>query len=172
MAHTLNNWTRMPPISEQLQYPGIETADFSVARFLLAPGRAYEASVKMFEPYTEIREPNEVARAAGRNLLAGSLQKKRRCTVYVNNRLEGCAPMTIAAILKDLRIPRRAIEVRPTDGGWMVYESDGLRPCYERKEYAISYARFLGNSVKRNVQVLDEAGNVVEDLGLPFSNQP
>ncbi len=34
VAHTLNHWTRMPTISEQLEVEGVETADFSVARFI------------------------------------------------------------------------------------------------------------------------------------------
>jgi hypothetical protein len=41
VAHVFNSWTRMPPVSEQLALAGIETASFSVSRFLLKPGRSY-----------------------------------------------------------------------------------------------------------------------------------
>jgi uncharacterized protein YecE (DUF72 family) len=99
VAHVFNNWTRMPAISEQLAIDGSETAAFTACRFLLAPGRAYEAAVKAFGPYTGIKEPNEDARSAARRVLEHSLQKKRRGYIYVNNRLEGCAPLTIDGFL-------------------------------------------------------------------------
>ena len=99
VAHVFNNWTRMPSIGEQIAIEGSETADFSVSRFLLKPGRSYEDSVKAFQPYTEIKEPNEEARGAARQILQQSMVKKRKGYIYVNNRLEGCAPMTIDGFL-------------------------------------------------------------------------
>ena len=99
VAHVFNNWTRMPSIAEQLAIEGSDTADFTVARFLLKPGRSYEESVKTFEPYRGIKEPNEEARTAAQKILEQSMVKKRRATIYVNNRLEGCAPLTIDAFL-------------------------------------------------------------------------
>jgi uncharacterized protein YecE (DUF72 family) len=99
VAHVFNNWTRMPSIGEQIAIEGCDTADFSVSRFLLKPGRSYEESVKAFQPYTEIKEPNEEARNAAATILQQSMVKKRRSYIYVNNRLEGCAPMTIDGFL-------------------------------------------------------------------------
>jgi len=99
VAHTYNSWTRMPPVSEQMELAGNETADFSVSRFLLKPGRSYADAVKGFQPYTGIKEPNENARIAANKLLQQSLLRKRRGYIYVNNRLEGCAPLTIDGIL-------------------------------------------------------------------------
>ncbi len=101
VAHVFNNWTRMPSIAEQLDLADSETADFSVSRFLLKPGRSYEEAVRTFDPYKSIQEPNEDARNAARKLVKGALQKKRRSYIYVNNRLEGNAPLTIDAILSD-----------------------------------------------------------------------
>ena len=99
VAHTYNSWTRMPPVSEQLAMEGNETADFSVSRFLLKPGRLYADAVKGFQPYTGIKEANEDARGAASKILNRSIQKRRRGYLYVNNRLEGCAPLTIEGIL-------------------------------------------------------------------------
>jgi uncharacterized protein YecE (DUF72 family) len=95
VAHAYNSWTKMPSVAEQMAMPDSETADFSVARFLLKPGRTYAEAVKKFEPYTEAQEPNEEARGA----IAG-LVKRRKGFIYVNNRLEGCAPRTISAALR------------------------------------------------------------------------
>lgn len=99
VAHVFNSWSRMPPVSEQLAMDGSETADFSVSRFLLKPGRSYEDSVKSFQPYTDIKEQNDDARSAAEKILQQSIIKKRRCSIYVNNRLEGCAPLTIDSMI-------------------------------------------------------------------------
>ena len=99
VAHVFNSWSAMPSIAEQLAMPGIETADFSVARFLLKPGRTYEQSVKLFEPYTETKEVVEDAREAGKTMIRQGKAKARPTFIYVNNRLEGSAPSTIRAML-------------------------------------------------------------------------
>ena len=51
------------------------TANFTVARALLRPGRGYEKSVRMFSTYREVKEPNAEVRAALRELL---LRAKKR----------------------------------------------------------------------------------------------
>lgn len=99
VAHVFNSWTRMPPVSEQIAIEGSDTADFTVSRFLLKPGHSYEDSVKAFQPYTDLKEPDEDARAAAKKILEQSMVKKRRCHIYVNNRLEGCAPLTLEGLL-------------------------------------------------------------------------
>ena len=57
--------------------------------------------MKVFEPYDSIKEENPEARAAGRALIADgkAAGPKRRTFVFVNNRLEGNAISTIAAIM-------------------------------------------------------------------------
>ena len=103
VAHAFNSWSRMPPISEQMRMVGIETAEFASARFLLRPGRNYEQAVKTFQPYTEVKEPYQEARDAMAKLMtpAGSSRAKQ-CYLYVNNRLEGCAPKTIYEVVSRL----------------------------------------------------------------------
>jgi uncharacterized protein YecE (DUF72 family) len=99
VAHVYNNWTRMPSIAEQLAMEGSETADFTVCRFLLKPGRSYEDAVIAFQPYKEIKERVDDARTAAEKILEASFIKKRKGYLYVNNRLEGCAPLTIEGML-------------------------------------------------------------------------
>jgi hypothetical protein len=57
--------------------------------------------VRAFEPYDSIKEENPEARAAGRALIAEgkAAGPKGRTFIYVNNRLEGNALETIAAML-------------------------------------------------------------------------
>ena len=58
--------------------------------------------VKAFEPYDSIKEENPEARAAGGALVSGGTGAgpKRRTFVFGNNRLEGNAISTIAAMLE------------------------------------------------------------------------
>ena len=58
--------------------------------------------MKAFEPYDSIKEENPQERAAGRALIAEgqAAGPKRRTFIYVNNRLEGNAISTIAAMLE------------------------------------------------------------------------
>jgi uncharacterized protein YecE (DUF72 family) len=99
VAHVLNNWTRMPPIIEQLTISGVMTTKFSVARALLKPGRAYEQAVELFSPYTEIREENPELRLGVVGAVTRCIEEGRTLYAYINNRAEGNSPKTIAAIL-------------------------------------------------------------------------
>ena len=98
VAHVFNAWSRMPELGSQLEKPGVDTADLTVVRALLAKGRTYEQAVKDFEPYELIREPNEGARDALREIATRSRERKKPAFLYVNNRLEGFAPGTIEAV--------------------------------------------------------------------------
>jgi hypothetical protein len=87
-----------------------------VARFLLKPGCKYEQAVKAFEPCDGIKEENPEAPVAGRALVAEgkAAGPKRRTFVFVNNRLEGNAISTTAAMLDWEPYTCRA--VRPARG--------------------------------------------------------
>jgi len=68
----------------------------------------------------------------------------------------------------------RIIQVRPSrnprwqkQGGWEVFEADGVSPVYcgERgRESALSYARQRAGYGRAEIQVLDEAWNVVDTI--------
>jgi uncharacterized protein YecE (DUF72 family) len=102
VTHVFNSWEAMPAVSEQMALPGSRTnPDLVAARFLLKPGRRYEDAVKAFEPYDAVKEVNAEARAAGRQLIqeGKAARPNRRTYVFVNNRLEGNALGTIAAMV-------------------------------------------------------------------------
>lgn len=98
VAHVYNSWTRMPELPLQLSEAAAQTSDFMVARALLKPGRAYEQAVEKFQPYKEIQEEHLPAREGLREILERARNKKQLAFLFVNNRLEGNAPGTIAAV--------------------------------------------------------------------------
>lgn len=102
VAHVFNSWTRMPELNHQAALPDAYTADFLVSRALLRHGRSYEQAVDKFQPYKEIQEPNPPAREGLRELIEKARQKKQTAFLFVNNRLEGNAPSTIAAVAESV----------------------------------------------------------------------
>ena len=92
----------MPSVNEQMAMLGSMTnPNLVAARFLMTPGRKYDESLKLFQPYDRLREPDEGARNAGAALIVGGerYEPRRKTFVYINNRLEGNALETIAAMI-------------------------------------------------------------------------
>jgi uncharacterized protein YecE (DUF72 family) len=98
VAHVFNSWTRMPSIGMQLDLPGSVPARFLVARALLRPGRWYADAVEAFAPYDRIRDPNPELRNDLVRLVETAEQLRIPAYLIVNNRAEGSAPLTIAAV--------------------------------------------------------------------------
>jgi uncharacterized protein YecE (DUF72 family) len=110
---------RMPPVDRQLRALGRLHRDAPgplVARWSLHAGLGYEAARHRYAPFRELVDPDPATRAplaahAARTLLAG-----RPVTVIANNKAEGSAPMTLAALADAI-----AAELARTGAG-------GLRP--------------------------------------------
>ena len=100
VAHVFNSWTRMPPIGHQLDLPGAITGPFIVARALLRPGTTYNEAVDAFSPYDRIREPNLKLRRDLVRLVQTAVKTRIPAYLLVNNRAEGSAPLTIAAVAR------------------------------------------------------------------------
>ncbi len=101
VAHIFNSWEAMPSVNEQMSLANSRSnPELCAARFLLKPGRKYEDAVKSFAPYNRTQEVNEEARVAGKKLIAEGKKEKKKTLIYVNNRLEGNALGTIAAMLE------------------------------------------------------------------------
>jgi uncharacterized protein YecE (DUF72 family) len=100
VAHVYNAWSRMPELRRQMAIPSSVTADFLVCRALLRRGRVYEEAVAKFAPYTEIQDPNPEARDSMRILIGRAREDKKMLFLFVNNRLEGNAPLTILSVVE------------------------------------------------------------------------
>ncbi len=102
VGHVFNAWTRMPAIGEQLLLHDAVTAPFIVARALLRPGRTYAQAVDAFAPYDHVQDENPSLRADLTALAKAALELRIPAYLIVNNRAEGCAPLTIAAVASRL----------------------------------------------------------------------
>lgn len=100
VAHVYNAWSKMPELQVQLAIPEAATANFGVCRALLRRGRVYEDAVKTFSPYTEVQDPNPEARDSMKILIGRAKENNEFFFMYVNNRLEGNAPITILSVVE------------------------------------------------------------------------
>jgi uncharacterized protein YecE (DUF72 family) len=99
VAHVYTAWSRMPELRYQVSIPDSSTADFAVCRALLRYGRVYEEAVARFAPYREIQDPNPQARDSMRVLIGRARENHGTLFLFVNNRLEGNAPLTILSLV-------------------------------------------------------------------------
>jgi hypothetical protein len=60
----------------------------------------YEDAVGLFAPYTAIQDPNPEARDSMRVLIGRAREEKQFLFLFVNNRLEGNAPLTILSLVE------------------------------------------------------------------------
>jgi uncharacterized protein YecE (DUF72 family) len=104
-AHVFNWWTRTPGLLEQWEAAQPLPAKFSVTRILVPPGMAYEDAVQRFQPYDHMQAPREDMRRDLVRLIRHVTEAGADAFVLVNNRAEGCAPLTIRALARELGIP-------------------------------------------------------------------
>ena len=105
-AHVYNHWTAMPHLSEQHQRLGETfTAPFTVLRLLTPLGLAYEQAVERYAPYDRIVQPQPRMRQDTTSLVKQAAAEGTSAYVLVNNRSEGCSPLTVQALLDSLTTP-------------------------------------------------------------------
>lgn len=104
-AHVFNWWTSTPSLPEQWEAARPLPGGLAVVRVLVPPGVPYEQAVERFRPYDRILAPREDMRADVVRLIRDAAAAGADAHVLVNNRSEGCAPLTIRALAKELGIP-------------------------------------------------------------------
>lgn len=103
VGHVFNSWTKMPSIGEQLEACKGISLPLMAARLLLEPGVKYETAVEAYSPYSSLQNPLPRVRKDAAKLVLEAIDRRVPAYVFVNNRLEGCAPKTIEEILKLLK---------------------------------------------------------------------
>lgn len=106
IAFLFNQWSDGTSLEFQLDQPGCWTAGFGGARLLTRPGTNYEQRERELLPYDQIRQPfPEVHAAAARMVRAAQQRGRQPLFVLCGNKLEGCAPRSVAALAEALSSP-------------------------------------------------------------------
>ena len=116
VSHVYNHWTFMPPLSEQHRLMGGSfTAPRVLFRLLTPLGLAYEQAVERYKPYDRIVQAQLQMRQETVSLIRQAAGEGRAAYVLVNNRCEGCSPLTVQALAAQLRDgPRPPRDVDPS----------------------------------------------------------
>jgi uncharacterized protein YecE (DUF72 family) len=103
IAHTYNFWSAMPMPGEQAAIVPPEEPPFTIVRLLLRPGTWYEDQREAFRPFDRLQAPDEAMRHDVVEVTNRSLARQKRVFILVNNKAEGCSPLTILELAKRLR---------------------------------------------------------------------
>ena len=103
VSHVYNHWTAMPPLSDQHRLlEQTFTAPLVVIRLLTPLGLAYEKAVERYAPYNRIIAAQPRMRQDTTALVQQVVAQGKSAYVLVNNRAEGCSPLTIQALVAGL----------------------------------------------------------------------
>lgn len=103
VAHVYNHWTAMPALSDQhLTLEKQFTAPHVVVRLLTPLGLAYEKAVEQYKPYDHIVQLQPRMRQDTVTLARQALAEGKSTYVLVNNRSEGCSPLTVQALVETM----------------------------------------------------------------------
>jgi len=100
-THCFTHWTHMPRLLEQMRAAaaaGGLQAPFFVCRLLTPRGLAYREAVDRFQPYDRLQEPMPEMRDDALRLARRAVQRNATAFILANNRAEGHAPATVAAL--------------------------------------------------------------------------
>jgi uncharacterized protein YecE (DUF72 family) len=108
VAHCFNHWEGTPSIAEQLEMPGaISSAPHVLARLLLPQGHGYEEMREAFSPFNRLQVIDEKMRNEVLSLWRICQTQQKSLTIIVNNKAEGCSPLTVRALWQKLSGPER-----------------------------------------------------------------
>jgi uncharacterized protein YecE (DUF72 family) len=108
-CHCLNVHPRMPDVRVQAHLAGVAAGPMTLGRWLVSAGDTYEAASKRFAPFNRLQAPDPTARRALAELASEAIAANRRFLLTVNNNAEGSAPLSIAALVRELLSLRREL---------------------------------------------------------------
>jgi uncharacterized protein YecE (DUF72 family) len=103
VAHVFNHWERMPSLAEQLAHKDALTAPFAVCRLLLPQGLGHEEAREAFAPFDRLMAPDLQMRLQVMRLVQETARTKRQLWILVGNKAEGSSPLTVRALLEQMR---------------------------------------------------------------------
>ncbi|HVE66053.1 MAG TPA: DUF72 domain-containing protein [Thermoanaerobaculia bacterium] len=96
-AHVYNYVTAMPMPARQAEAIPVTSASFAIIRLLLPPGTTY-GERRTLKPFSRLADPDNEMRRQVVSIIHESLTAKIPVSVLVNNKAEGCSPLTIRAL--------------------------------------------------------------------------
>ena len=100
-AHVYNYVTAMPMPADQARVVPLGSSSFSVIRLLLPPGTTY-GERRMLKPFSRLADPDEEMRRQVVSMARAAAEAGIPVSVLVNNKAEGCSPLTIRALAEML----------------------------------------------------------------------
>jgi uncharacterized protein YecE (DUF72 family) len=97
-AHVYNFATAMPMPADQERVVPLEHARFALVRLLLPPSSTYEGRREELRPFDRVSSPQPEMRREVLDLLRRAVERHIPISVLVNNKAEGCSPLTIRAL--------------------------------------------------------------------------
>ena len=97
-SHCFNYWSKMPSLAEQLQWHGSEFGSAVVVRLMLPANADYETLKEQFKPFDRLVTPQPQMRSEVLRLIEATAARDVPTVITVNNKAEGSAPLTIAAL--------------------------------------------------------------------------
>ena len=101
-AHVYNYVTAMPMPAEQGRVVPVDSAPFAVIRLLLRPGTRYGERRDEMMPFNRVSDRSDAMRSEVASLVRTAVEAGIPVSVLVNNKAEGCAPLTIRALAEML----------------------------------------------------------------------
>jgi uncharacterized protein YecE (DUF72 family) len=101
--HCHSAWTYMPSVLEQARRLPPQTRKPLLVRWLLRRGERYEQANARFEPFSQLRDEDPSTRDEVATLVAKALSHEVPVCALVDNKAEGCAPISIELLARALR---------------------------------------------------------------------
>lgn len=97
-VHCYNVHGGMIPFEEQLRRVDPARWPVLVTRWMLHAGQRYEEAVERYSPFSALVDEDPTTRELLARVIADAAARAQRTWVVVNNKAEGCSPLSIAAL--------------------------------------------------------------------------
>ncbi len=97
-VHCITVHPRMPAPEEQARRACAPDDPALVARWMLRGVQAYDEAKSRYAPFDRLAEPDPRRRSSLADLAARAVGEGRPATVTINNKAEGCAPLSAVAL--------------------------------------------------------------------------
>ena len=102
-CHCLNGHPGMPSVGEQAALAQPERSQALVIRWMQARHLSYQAAKHKYAPFNHIVDADPASRRTIAGLCLDSSRRQQPSYVIVNNKAEGCAPLSIVQLARQMR---------------------------------------------------------------------